>query len=390
MRVTELTEQIETDAPSAAEAPARASEIRLEECRPFTLLRGAHLARLRSTAQLLHYPDGTEIFKEGDPGNGLYLVKTGCVQISALIDSGERQVFSELAMGEMFGEMAVIDEQPRSAAATAAGDCSVYFVPGEFFLELLEACPAMALEMIRQISQRLREFNRHYIQKVLNSERLAVVGRFASSIVHDLKNPLTIISIASDLACLDNATVESRKIAQSRIARQVERISSMVSDILEFTRPTGGSVSLMPTNYAHFIHQLHDEIEREILLKGVMIDSEPAPSVRIAANPQRLNRVFYNLMMNAVDAMPEGGHIRLAFECTDTEVITHIEDSGKGIAPQILPQLFEAFATYGKVRGTGLGLSITRRIVEEHGGHIQARNIPGGGARFTFSLPIVA
>ena len=104
-------------------------------------------------------------------------------------------------------------------------------------------------------------------------------------------------------------------------------------------------------------------------------------------NPKRLRRVFYNLIHNATDAMPGGGKITLRFRQAGGEVITEIEDSGPGIAPEIAEKLFDAFATYGKAHGTGLGLSISKKIIEDHRGRISARNEPGRGAVFSFALP---
>jgi signal transduction histidine kinase len=86
--------------------------------------------------------------------------------------------------------------------------------------------------------------------------------------------------------------------------------------------------------------------------------------------------------------MPDGGRIRLRFLVTDSELRVELSDSGKGIAPEILPQLFQPFATHGKTQGTGLGLSICKRIIEDHGGRIWARSDPGQGATFAFALPL--
>jgi signal transduction histidine kinase len=105
-------------------------------------------------------------------------------------------------------------------------------------------------------------------------------------------------------------------------------------------------------------------------------------------NPTRQRRVLFNLAHNAIEAMPDGGKIILRFESKPKEVVTELEDSGRGIAPEIAGQLFEPFATFGKVQGTGLGLSICKRIVEDHHGWIKARNEPGRGAVFAFGLPL--
>src|SRR5262249_39713423 len=102
----------------------------------------------------------------------------------------------------------------------------------------------------------------------------------------------------------------------------------------------------------------------------------------------RLAHVFYNIVHNSCDAMPDGGKIKLRFQRTDKEGITEIEDTGKGGAPENEPPLFEAFATDGKSPGTGRGLSICKKIVEDHSGKIRSRSEPGHGAIFSFSLPV--
>jgi signal transduction histidine kinase len=362
----------------------------LESSKLFSTLAPADLAALRSVTREQTYAGGTEIFKEGDAGDALYVIGKGAVQISGVVTGGQRQIFSRLPEGEIFGEMAVVDNQPRSASAIAETETTVYRVPREAMLEMLKRSPQLAIGLMQEITHRLREFNHQYMNTVLQAERMAVVGRFASSIVHDLKNPLTIIGIAADLACQANSTAEARSVAQIRIRKQIERISTMVSDILDFTRGGGTQQPLAVLDYAGFVGPVIDEITREIEPKGVKVEIvNPVPTVKVPMNPRRLTRVFYNLMFNAVDEMPEGGTIKLHFRINDGELISEIEDTGGGIAPQMLNQLFEAFATYGKTRGTGLGLSIARRIIDEHRGRIYAKNV-NGGALFGFTLPLSA
>jgi signal transduction histidine kinase len=361
----------------------------LESCKLFSSLSPDEFTSLRRVTRELSVAGGAEIFKEGDAGDALYVIKSGSVQISAVIGEGERQVLSRLPPGELFGELAIIDNQPRSATALAEVETTVYVIPREAMIEMLTSSPQFSFSMMREITQRLREFNRQYIRQVLQAERMALVGRFASSIVHDLKNPLTIIGIAADMACEPETPASARHVAQMRIQKQIERISNMVSDILEFTR--GGAAPPVTTmiEYADFARPIIEEIAREIAPKGVTVEmTTPVPAVKVPINPRRLSRVFYNLMFNAVDEMPEGGKIRMHFHVTDTELVTEIEDTGGGIAPQMLNKLFEAFETFGKVRGTGLGLSIAKRIVDEHRGRIYARNVPNGGALFGFTLPL--
>src|SRR5829696_1202661 len=254
----------------------------LESCKLFASLAPEDLASLKSVTREVTFPGGAEIFKEGDAGDALYAVASGRVQISAVMGDGERQVLSRLPPGEVFGELAIIDNQPRSATAMAEVDTTLLLVPRDKMISMLTSSPQFSFSMMREITQRLREFNRQYIRQVLQAERMALVGRFASSIVHDLKNPLTIIGIASDMACETEAPVEARKLAQVRIRKQIERISNMVSDILEFTRGGVAQTSLAPMEYAEFVRPVVDEIAREISPKGITIEfATPVPLVKV-------------------------------------------------------------------------------------------------------------
>ena len=360
----------------------------LESSKLFGLLPAAELQRLRTSVRELPVPAGREIFKEGDPGDGVYVVKSGEVQISALVGTGERRVFSKLAAGDFFGELAVLDNQPRSACATAASDSELYFIPREQMVELLTRSPGLSMALLQAISGRLREFNQQYIREVLQAERLSLIGRFASSIVHDLKNPLTIIGLAAEMACQDGAAAQARQGSMDRIHKQVDRITNMVNDILEYTRGSQAPACLNPEDYGQYLRGIVQELQQEVTNRGVTIRCDgPPPTVKLALNPPRLNRVFYNLILNAVDEMLGGGEVIVRTQVGDQEVLTEIADTGAGIAPEIIDRLFEAFATYGKTKGTGLGLSICQRIIQEHGGRIWAANRKEGGAVFSFTLP---
>jgi signal transduction histidine kinase len=363
--------------------------VTLELCPLFKQLKSHELKALQQAAQEKRFSANQDVFKEGDTGDGVYVVKEGEVQISGLVGENVRHVFSRVKPGDIFGEMAVLENKPRSANAVAAEETVVYFIPRDAMLTLVESSPHLSLNLLREISHRLREFNRQYIRESLQTERLALVGRFAHSIVHDLKNPLNIISITAEMAGIEKSTPELRRLAKMRISKQVDRISELVNEILEFTQGSQGAFVLAPTDYAVFAQQLIDEIRPEIDLKLATLEMEnPPPSVKLLLNPKRLRRVFYNLIHNATDAMPGGGKILIRFQLANDEVITEIEDTGPGIPPEIADRLFIAFVTHGKAHGTGLGLSICKKIIEDHHGKISARNEPGRGAIFSFTLPV--
>ncbi len=344
---------------------------------------------MRAFTREIHIVAGAEIFHEGDIGDGLYVVKDGLVEISSMVTSETRCVFTQLGPGEFFGEMAVIEALPRSATAVALKDTDVHFMPRVEMLQLLKCTPPLAFNVLQEISRRLREFDQFHLREAVQAERLSLLGTFARSIVHDLKTPLTVIGLSSEIGCGLNASPEKRAESRSRIRRQVLRINDMVGDILEFTRSARSEIALSPANYADFIDELVAELQLESEPKSIQLERrcEP-PALKISLDARRLRRVFFNLVHNAFDAMPEGGKIFLDFRADGKEIITGIEDTGPGIAPVVADKLFQPFVTFGKDQGTGLGLSICKKIIEDHRGRIWTRTEPGRGAIFCFSLPL--
>lgn len=364
--------------------------VSLSACKLFDGLSATELNTLRGLCRIESYKAGSEIFQEGDPGDAMYVIRGGSVEISARVSADKKEVISKLGPGDFFGEMSVIEFRVRSATAIAAEPVVVYRIPAGDMFTLIHHTPDIAVNLMREISRRLREFNARHVHQVTQAERLTLVGSFARSIIHDLKNPLSIIGLAAEMAGAESASPEFRKEATTRIRKQVIRINELITEVLEFAQGAGGDTVLVPVDYAAFVNQVVGELRSELELTGVAIhfENEP-PKVKMPIHPERLRRVFHNLLHNAAQVMPDGGIATLRFTLKMERVITEIEDTGPGIPPEIAPKLFEPFATFGKKSGTGLGLSICKRIIEDHRGRIWAESKPGRGALFLFSLPRV-
>jgi signal transduction histidine kinase len=355
----------------------------------FRSLNNGESQALRSMTQERRFAAGCEIFQEGDSGDGVYFVKDGLVEISGLVGGNTRRAFSQLGPGEIFGEMAVIEQRPRSATATALKDTEVYFIPRGEMLSLIERSPTLAFGLLQQISHRLREFNQLHLREMVQAESLAIIGRFAQSIVHDLKNPLSIIGLSAETFDMPGINSEIRARTQFRIRRQIVRINDLISDILIFTESKRTDAELKSADYRAFVLELITNLRTEAELKDAQIEMpDGPPAILVRLDARRLSRVFYNLVHNATDVMPNGGKIFLRFHTDENEIVTEIEDTGPGIAPEIAGKLFQDFVTFGKTHGTGLGLSICKKIVEDHKGRIWIHSEPGRGAIFSFTLPL--
>ena len=352
---------------------------------------GGELQKLANPEHIRRFSAGQVIFSAGDKGDGFYVVQTGSVEIFADVGNNETRVLARIARGDFFGEMAVLDDAPRSASARAEVETKTIFLSRTELLLLLDRRPELALNLVREFSRRVRTLNHKYLDEILQVERLAVVGRFASTIVHDFKHPLAVIGLASELTGAPDVSRAKQMKAERTIARQVENMNSMLQELIEFARPSGQKIKLTRHNFSIFLLPLIDEIRSSITTPGVTLKlANPPPDVNVGIDPKRLARLFYNLINNAADAMRQGGKITLRFTVTDGMLRVAIADTGHGIPVEIASHLFEPFTTYGKAHGTGLGLSICRRIVEDHGGRIWAESVPGKGATFSFTLPLEA
>ena len=152
------------------------------------------LKEIAPDVRVVQLNDGEVIFREGDPGDLLYLVGEGSVKISKSGRGGQQETLGYIQSGNFFGEMALLDGEPRSAMATAAEPTLLGAVDESTFQHILELAPSrLHLNFLRLVSERLRSVNTHFISEVMRTERLSLVGSMANSIIHDLKNPICII-----------------------------------------------------------------------------------------------------------------------------------------------------------------------------------------------------
>jgi len=232
-------------------------------------------------------------------------------------------------------------------------------------------------EVVRALQQREREVRR--------AERLAAVGQLAAGVAHEVRNPLTSVQLLIQTARRDPIVGELDSHDLALIDAELRRIEQSLKAFLDYARPPKPErIACDPATIARDALAL---VRARADQQGVDIRFIPPPGpIVLQADPEQLRQVMLNLVLNALDAMPTGGALDVSVAPAGGVVELSVIDSGTGIAADILPRLFEPFAT-GKETGLGLGLVVSKRIVEDHGGTITGANRPGGGAQFTVRLP---
>lgn len=336
--------------------------------------------------QTLTLNSGEVIFAENDPGDSLYLIAQGSVKISKRGRGGHQETLAHLMEQDFFGEMALVDGGKRSAQATAVGHTVLGRIDRKGWDLLLHLAPHEVLgNFTRTITKRLRQNNLHFIEEVMRSERLSLLGTTISSIVHDLNNPISTILGACHVI-QTNTHDELTEQMSSLIRGSIERMAVMTSEIIDFSR---GETQLKLKWFA--ISELLSNLEPDFARCRPNIDVrvEVLFQDKICADQYRLVRVFGNLIRNAREAMKnKGGNIlQFTVKQVDSTVRFEVTDTGCGIPSDLLPRIFEPFVTYGKSGGTGLGLAISKAAIEAHQGTITVQSSERGTS-FQVDLPL--
>jgi signal transduction histidine kinase len=333
------------------------------------------------------YPDKTFFFHEGDGAEHIFLVLEGEVEILKV--SGEHEELLTLFRpGGYFGEVGVLDGYGRSTAARARGAVLVGKIPKGPLMEVLDSeSVSVILGLFQQVIAYMRRSNDLFMGEVVHQEKLSLVGEMASSLMHDLRNPVASIRMAADLVGMNHSDEETNHCCNG-IRLQCDRLVDMATELLEFSRGET-KLHLAPTTTSEFLAQfqtLNEEYFRRHANLEFVVE---AKSAELEIDSMRLIRVVQNLVTNAVEAIgtKPGGRIEIQALVDDGIFTLSVSDNGPGIPEAVRGRIFEPFVTYGKKSGTGLGMAIVRNVVIAHGGTVTFSTEIGRGTMFLVQLP---
>lgn len=222
-------------------------------------------------------------------------------------------------------------------------------------------------------------------EQLRRADRLSALGQLSAGLAHEIRNPLGSLKGAVQILKREELPANTRDEFATMADSEVVRLEKLVTSFLEFARPNLPQRTLLDAALLlESVAQLASETAR---MANVSIQVAPEPADSIAVDAEQIRQVLLNLVLNAVQAMPNGGHITLGSRQTNGCLLLTVSDEGCGIPEEVLDHIFDPFFTT-RAEGTGLGLSIAYQIVNGHGGQISAQNNPGGGATFTLSLPV--
>ena len=230
--------------------------------------------------------------------------------------------------------------------------------------------------------------------KIQQAERLAAVGELAAGLAHEVKNPLAGIKVSIEVLKNELNIAQEDKEIFLRIINEINRIESLLKNMLNYARPSkplpeSVNISDILENIIKMsVHSLKSPKETSRVTKDINFVKDFASDFPpIYADPGQMQQVFLNLVLNAIDSINEKGTITIKTErATDESMQIQISDTGKGIAPEVLVNVFNPFFTT-KSKGNGLGLAICKRLVEQNHGTIDVFSNPEGGTTFVITLP---
>jgi K+-sensing histidine kinase KdpD len=244
----------------------------------------------------------------------------------------------------------------------------------EHFIDAFSAHASIAVE------------NARVAQEMVANERLSAVGRMASTIIHDIKNPMGTLRVYAQVMKKKSGNEEAAKLADDMI-HQVDRFVNMTQEILDFSRGVSAS-NIQELEFEQVMSSVLDFIEKDLSKNNVQLVRSTQFEGKVKMDQDKMIRVFYNLASNARDAMPQGGSLVVSTERSNGNVKIEFKDSGSGMPEDVKARIFEPFMTYGKKHGTGLGMAIVKKVIDDHNGKIEIDSEMGKGTTIRILLPV--
>jgi signal transduction histidine kinase len=367
------------------------------------------IKEIQKVCHQIEYQPGEVIFEEGAQADRFYIVAEGAVEVWKDYMLPEKDLLAVHERGHLFGEMALIDELPRSATVLAKEPTRLFYIDRDDFHTIVQDNSEIAISILKSVTDMVRSSNEYFVEnlrerarelettnqalqeaqeELLLKDRLSTLGKFSSLILHDIRNPLSVLRSMAEmiiLNCKEPAKVERNA---KKIIMEADRLNQIASELLDYSR---GEIRLNMTivNLEEFFEKLLDAVEDKFQARDIAVSKDITFSAPMIMDEQRMFRVFYNLADNARKAMPQGGKFSIKAFKTDQTLKIEISDTGVGMDPSVQKKIFDPFYSFSDEGGTGLGMSIVKSVIEAHNGTLVVSSKPNGGTTFRVTLPLI-
>jgi signal transduction histidine kinase len=361
---------------------------------------------LISHSQVNSYPSGTVLCRENAVENIFYMILEGEVEVTKNINKSEERLLQTLGPGDFFGEMALIHNAPRAATVTAKTDLVALELYKDSFDNVLKRSSSIALAMVHEISNRLRENDELAIEDLrLRARELAqayqrlaeqeVARReFLTNVAHELRTPL--MAASGYLQILQQGRVlnqEQLTHALDTVSRNVQQIVTLVNDILFLQEMDLVLPDFQAVHMGEVASTVLERYKSQAAARGIHLSlTEDHALSPVSGDTKSLERALIALIDNAIKFSPKGGNVEIRLSKGDGQILVTVEDHGIGISPDTRPRIFDRFYHMEKENddlfgGIGLGLAITRQVIQQHKGTLEVESVHGQGSTFTMRLP---
>lgn len=355
-------------------------------------------------SQIKTYPADTVLCREDAVEHTFYMILEGDFEVTKIINNNEKRLLKTLKAGDFFGEMALIHNAPRAATVRSLGNVVVLELDREGFDRVLKRSPSVAMAMVGEISNRLRQNDQLAIEDLrLRASELADAYQklaeqdlarreFLTNIAHELRTPLMVSSGYLHALKKGMLSGEQLNVTIETISRSVDQIVNLTNDLLFLQEMELVLPDFQPVNMTTVVENVIKKYDAPAQAKNITLKLKG--NTRLSAvqgDGPTLERAVTALVDNAIKFSHANSEVEIRLAEQGNHVIISVTDRGIGIAPEIRPRIFDRFFHLEKsgdqlYSGLGIGLSITRQVIQQHRGTLDVESEPGKGSTFTISL----
>jgi signal transduction histidine kinase len=355
-------------------------------------------------SQIKTYPADTVLCKEDAVEQTFYMILEGDFEVTKTINNAEKRLLKTLSAGDFFGEMALIHNAPRAATVKSLTNTVVLELDKFGFDRVLKRSPSVAMAMVAEISNRLRQNDALAIEDLrLRASEIADAYQklaeqdlarreFLTNIAHELRTPLMVAGGYLHALKKGMLTGEQLNATFETISRNFDQIVNLTNDILFLQEMDLVLPDFQPVDMAQVVENVVNKYEAKAKARSISLKTRGNIKVAdVQGDQPSLERAVTALIDNAIKFSPPNGAVDIRFSEEGNLVKISVSDNGIGIAPENLPRIFDRFFHLEKsgeelYSGLGIGLSITRQVIQQHRGTLEVESELGKGSTFVISL----